>query len=218
MKTVLDQPAGERADVLLGNFPVLADYGLLNCARNLELQQRLLCVVEEILAFGEQSWRCLERVQDPLLKVSPALLKVVIRAPQHHVAYVDSTIFSGDRCWSVYVDAVARCFECLQQLRQRLGVSHLPWRWMHKGCRSPRATVTRHQPVCRSPGGGNCNLRARTSRFSQNPANPKVFDREILISPYLIIPLPGKPQKLQKGKVDRKVHFRQVPPWCLHIC
>jgi hypothetical protein len=53
MKTVLDQPAHERADVLLGNIPVLPDDGLLNCARNLELQQRLLCVLEEILTFGK---------------------------------------------------------------------------------------------------------------------------------------------------------------------
>jgi hypothetical protein len=53
MKTVLDQPARERADILLSNFPVLPDYGLLNCARNLELQQRLLCVFKEILTFGE---------------------------------------------------------------------------------------------------------------------------------------------------------------------
>jgi hypothetical protein len=78
MKTVLDQPDGERADVHLGHFPVLAHDGLLNCARNLELQQRLLCVFKEIPTFGQQSWRCLERVQDPLLYVSSAALKVAI--------------------------------------------------------------------------------------------------------------------------------------------
>jgi hypothetical protein len=97
MKTILDQPARERADVFLGNFPVLPHDGLLNCARNLELQQRLLCVFEEIPTFGQQSWRCLERLQDPLLKVSPAALKVAIGAPQHHAACVDSTI-SEIRC------------------------------------------------------------------------------------------------------------------------
>ena len=70
LKAVLDQPASKRADVLLGNFPVLPDYSLLNSARNLELQQRLLCVFEEILAFGEYSWGGLERAQDPLHKVS----------------------------------------------------------------------------------------------------------------------------------------------------
>lgn len=80
-------------------------------------------------------------------------------APQRHAVYVDSTI-SAFRVPSVYVDAVACCLERLQQLRQRLGVSHPRWRWMDKGCRTLRATVARHQPCLPITEGNHLPFRS----------------------------------------------------------
>ena len=59
----MDQPAGELADILLGNVPVFPHNGLLDGAGNMELQERLVCMFKQILALWKYSGGCLKRAQ-----------------------------------------------------------------------------------------------------------------------------------------------------------
>jgi len=87
------------ADILLGNVAVFPDNALLDRARNMELQEWLVCMFKQILALWKYSGGCLERAQNrlppqaqlasslPCFPFHPSELGL----PQHHVAYADST-------------------------------------------------------------------------------------------------------------------------------
>ena len=116
MNAILYQPSRKDTHIILLILRVLPHNRLLNRARNLELQHRLLCMFQEVLTFRQQLRRRLERIQHGLhVNYSRGWWGLTSAACLDRGFYCQWRELVG-----VNVNAVASILESLEEVGERL--------------------------------------------------------------------------------------------------